>query len=96
MRAHPLLLAALALTALAVTSGTGHAQESEQVTITSPLAGLGPFTARLPSCSGRIFRKPSHWTRSFWSCGAQRCNASCVIRLVPGAYSISVEAPGFK
>jgi len=47
MRAHPLLLAALALTALAVTSGTGHAQEREQVTIASPLASLGPFTALL-------------------------------------------------
>ena len=47
MRAHLLLLAALALMASAVTSGPGHAQEREQVTITSPLAGLGPFTALL-------------------------------------------------
>jgi len=47
MRAHPLLLATLALMALAVISGTGYAQEREQVTVTSPLAGLGPFTALL-------------------------------------------------
>jgi dienelactone hydrolase len=47
MRAHPLLLAALALMALAVTSGTGYAQEREQVTVNSPLAGLGAFTALL-------------------------------------------------
>ena len=47
MREHPLLLAALVVMAVAISSGPGHAWEPEEVTITSALASKGPFTAQL-------------------------------------------------
>ena len=47
MRVHRHLLAALVLTATPASAGPAHAWESEEVTIASPLAGKGPFTAQL-------------------------------------------------
>jgi dienelactone hydrolase len=47
MREHRRLLAALALMATLIPASPGHAWEAEEVTISSPLASKGPFTAQL-------------------------------------------------
>jgi dienelactone hydrolase len=47
MRVHHRLLIALALMATAIPAGPSHAWEPEEVTISSPLASKGPFTAQL-------------------------------------------------
>jgi dienelactone hydrolase len=53
MRVHHRLLVVLALMATAIPAGPGHAWEAEEVTITSPLASKGAFTAQLLRPQGR-------------------------------------------
>ena len=53
MRKHPRLLAALTLTAIAMSASPAPAWEPEEVTITSALASKGPFTAQLLRPQGR-------------------------------------------